>query len=72
MQAIHGAADRQQFMNLFCDAVKDPMHYASQIVRAYGFDTDRANGMTAELYLYLSIRHSPLLQNMPIMRYTVR
>lgn len=48
-----GAADRQQFMNLFCDAVKDPMHYASQIVRAYGFDTDRANGMTAELYLYL-------------------
>lgn len=43
----------ERFMNIFCGSVRDASHYASQIVQAYGFNIANANGITAELYLYL-------------------
>lgn len=47
------AIDNGSFMNIFCSSVKNQSHYASLIIQAYGFSTNKVNGITAELYLYL-------------------
>lgn len=47
------AVSKDVLMKIFCGSVKNGAHYESQIIRAYGFDIENANGITAELYLYL-------------------
>ena len=47
------AVSKDVLMNIFCGWVKGGSHYVSQIIQTYGFDIENANGITAELYLYL-------------------
>lgn len=52
-QKYTNAVSKDVLMNIFCGWVKGGSHYASQIIQTYGFDIENANGITAELYLYL-------------------
>lgn len=52
-QKYTNAVSKDVLMNIFCGWVKGGSHYVSQIIQTYGFDIENANGITAELYLYL-------------------
>jgi len=46
-------ASNERYMGVFCGSVRDQSHYASQIIQAYGFKNENADGLIAVLYLYL-------------------